>query len=272
MIEENHSLDQIIGQADLPSFNDFAKQGTLLGQYYAITHPSLPNYIALTSGGTQGIKSDCGRCDVNADNLGAQLQKAKISWKVYAQGLPQACSDSPRTGDYAKKHVPFLYYKSVLNDPAACANVVPFTQFATDAAAGKLPTFVFITPDLAHDMHGVGEGEDNTGKKIERAADAFAGDLVKTLEASPAWKQDTRLVITWDEGGGHQSGPTSCCNGLAMGGHIPTVVLGPQVKPGNDSTQYSHYSLLRSIETLYHLPLLGHAADAGTATIPVLSS
>ncbi len=268
LIEENHSLDQIVGQPEVPTLDRLAKQGTQLSQYFAITHPSLPNYIALTSGGTQGITSDCGKCDVSVDNLGAQLQKAGVSWRVYAQGLPGACSQSATDGAYAKKHVPFLYYRSVIDDPAVCANVVPFSRFAPDAAGGRLPSVAFVIPDLAHDMHGVGAGENDDDKQIERRADAFAGEVHRTLQSSPAWQQDTRLVITWDEGGGHQSGATSCCGGLAVGGHIPTFVVGPKVAAGTDSTTYSHYSLLKSIEQRYGLPLLGHAGDPATKAIP----
>jgi len=271
LIEENHSADQIIGQPELPKLNALAKQGTLVNQFFAITHPSLPNYIALTSGGTQGITSDCGQCDVAADNLGAQLQKAHVTWKVYAQGLPAACDRSPTAGAYAKKHVPFLYYRSVIDDPKACAAIVPFDQFATDAKAGKLPDVAFVIPDLAHDMHGTGEGQDNGQHQIEVRADDFAGQVHQTLMASPAWQQDTRLVVTWDEGGGGQSGPTSCCDGLAKGGHIPTLVVGPKVPAGKDDTTYTTYSLLKSIEQRYGLPLLGHAADAQTKAIPALT-
>lgn len=270
MVEENHSFGQVIGSPKLPLINQMANDGVLLTDYYAITHPSLPNYISLISGDPQGIKTDCGRCDVNAPNLVDQLQRAHISWKVYAQGLPRPCATSPTAGDYAKKHVPFLYFRSVLSDSAACANVVPFTQFAVDAKAGTLPTFVFITPDLASDMHGIGEGGDP--KRIEPAADAFAGRVRAVLAASPAWRQDTRLVITWDEGGGGNEAKIACCNGKADGGHVATIVVGPKVKPGKDAGTYDHYSLLRSIETVYGLDHLANANDPTSKDIPALTA
>lgn len=268
LVEENHSFSQIIGSRELPRVNQMARGGVLLQQFFAITHPSLPNYIAMVSGDTHGITSDCGQCKVDADNLGAQLQKAGISWKVYAQGLPGPCSSEPQAGAYAKKHVPFLYFNSVHDDAAACANVVPFSQFAPDARAGRLPTFVFIVPDLAHDMHGAGEGGDDT--TLKSTADAFAGQVHDDLAASPVWREDTRLVVTWDEGGGENGGDTGCCDGRATGGHIPTIVVGPKVKPGEDTTPYDHYSLLRSIETVYGLAHLAHAGDPASKDIPAL--
>jgi hypothetical protein len=269
LIEENHSAGQILGNADLPKINAMAAKGTQLEQYFAITHPSLPNYIALTSGDTQGITNDCTDCTKDVDNLGAQLQKAHISWRMYAQGLPGRCDESGSAGAYAKKHVPFLYYRSVLDDPEACANIVPFTQFATDAEAGRLPTVAFVIPDQAHDMHGVG-GDNESGGQLERTADEFAGNVQETLATSPAWKQDTRLVVTWDEDDG-DTGSTSCCGGLAKGGHIPFLVVGPKVAVGKDGKGYDHYSLLKSIEERYGLPLLGHAADPETASIPAIT-
>ena len=268
VVEENHSFSQIIGSAELPRVNQMAKDGVLLGQYYAITHPSLPNYIAMVSGDTHGVTSDCGKCNVDADNLGSQLQKAHIPWKVYAQGLPRPCADEPQAGAYAKKHVPFLYFNSLRADAAACANVVPFTQFAADARAGRLPAFVFIVPDLSHDMHGAGEGGNDV--TLKRSADAFAGQVHDDLASSPAWREDTRLVVTWDEGGGGGGGDTGCCGGRATGGHVPTIVVGPQVKPGQDATPYDHYSLLRSIETVYGLAPLAQAGDPTSKDIPAI--
>jgi hypothetical protein len=101
-----------------------------------------------------------------------------------------------------------------------------------------------------------------------RAADQWLEGLYGRLAGSSAWREDTRLVITWDEGGG--GARTGCCGGLAAGGHIPTIVVGPRLRPGRDGATYDHYALLRSIETLFHLPSLGHAGDPGTASIPAL--
>jgi phospholipase C len=267
VVEENHSFDQIIGSPQAPFLNRLATQGTLLSSYYAITHPSLPNYIAMISGDTQGITSDCGGCNLDAPNLVDQLEGAGISWKAYMEGLPAPCSDTHTAGPYAKKHDPFLYFASVRDHPARCANVVPFDRLDTDMAAGRLPRFVFITPNLDHDMHGAGEGGDNA--TLVRAADDWLGILYQKLAGSSAWREDTRLVVTWDEGGG--GARSGCCGGLATGGKVSTIVAGPDVRAARDATTYSHYALLRSIEAAFDLQFLGHAGDPTATTIPALT-
>ena len=82
VVEENHSIGQIIGSPQAPFLNRLAAKGTLLTSYFAITHPSLPNYIAMVSGGTQGITSDCGGCNLDTPNLADQLERTGISWKA----------------------------------------------------------------------------------------------------------------------------------------------------------------------------------------------
>ena len=268
VVEENHSFDQIIGDGRAPFINQLADRSVLLTGYYAITHPSLPNYIAMVSGDTQGITSDCGDCNVDAANLVDQLERAGISWKAYMQGLPAACSDAHQAGDYAKKHDPFMYFDSVTGAPGRCAKVVPFDQLEVDLAAGRLPRFVFISPDLAHDMHGAGEGGNDDA--LVQAADDWLSTLYGKLAASAAWREDTRLVVTWDEGDG-DGGQPACCGGLGAGGHIPTIVAEPRVLVGRDGTAYDHYALLRSVEAAFNLPFLGHAGDPSSATIPALT-
>ena len=99
-----------------------------------------------------------------------------------------------------------MYFDSVRRIPGRCANVVPFDGLNADLAASRLPRFVFISPDLAHDMHGVGEGGDDDA--LVRAADDWLCALYGKLAGSSAWRDDTRLVVTWDEGGGRES-PTA---------------------------------------------------------------
>jgi hypothetical protein len=160
-----------------------------------------------------------------------------------------------------------MYFDSVRDHPGRCAKVVPLDRLDADLAAGQLPRLVFVTPNLDHDMHGAGEGGDDAA--LIAAADRWLEGFYGKLAGSPAWRDGTRLVVTWDEGGGGEK--LGCCGGLATGGNVATIVTGPGLVPARDDATYSHYSLLRSIETLFHLPLLGHASDPSTATIPALS-
>jgi phosphatidylinositol-3-phosphatase len=118
---------------------------------------------------------------------------------------------------------------------------------------------VFVMPDLRHEMHS----------GPVRVADAWLQRVVDQLQANPVWRQDTRLVVTFDEGTRHDV--RSCCDGSGRGGRIATIVAGPRVPQGRDPIPYTHYSLLRSIEAAYGLGLLGHAGDPATVTIPAVA-
>jgi acid phosphatase len=258
VMEENHSFEQIIGSPAAPFLNRLAVHGTLLTQYYAVTHPSLPNYVALLSGHTP-IESDCRACTFAGPTLVDQLEAGRISWAAYFQGLPRPCSTVPRRGAYTEAVDPFMHAVDIRDHPARCDRVLPFNRFPMDLAAGRLPTVVFVMPDLHHEMHS----------GPVRVADRWLQRLVGELEAAPVWRQDTRLVVTFDESTRHDV--RSCCGGLGRGGRIPTIVAGPRVPPGRDPTPYTHYSLLRSIEAAYDLAFLGHADDPATATIPAVT-
>jgi phosphatidylinositol-3-phosphatase len=258
VMEENHSFEEIEGSPAAPFLNHLASHGTLLTRYYAITHPSLPNYVALLSGHTP-IRSNCRGCTFPGPNLVDQLEARHISWAAYLQGLPRPCSTVASAGAYTTLVDPFMHAADIRHHPARCDRVLPFSRFPADLAAGRLPSVVFVMPDLHHEMHS----------GPIRVADAWLHRFVGQLQASPVWGQDTRLVITFDESTRHDV--RSCCHGLARGGRIPTVVAGPRIPQRLDATLYSHYSLLRSIEAPFGLPFLGHAADPATVTIPAVA-
>lgn len=237
IVEENKTAGSIIGDDDAPYINELAKQYTLARNYYAVTHPSLPNYVALTSGTTAGIANDCnppgGSCSANVQNIGDAIEAAGHTWKMYAEGMPAPCTIH-NTGAYATKHNPFLYYPAIRNDTARCtAHDVPFTQLASDLkTAATLPDLVFISPDLCNDMHNC----------PVKSGDTWLSQQVPKLLDSPAFtQQHSLLVITWDEGVGRDN-------------NVPAIFIGPQVKRGFTSdAYYSHYSLLRTIEDSWGL-------------------
>jgi phospholipase C len=259
VIEENHSFGQIIGSPAAPFVNRLAARGILLTDYHAVTHPSLPNYLAILSGGTNRIRSDCSNCTIAGPTLVDQLEARHLSWAAYLQGLPESCSTVAGAGAYTEAVDPFMHATRVRDVPARCARVLPFRDFRADLAAGRLPAVTFVVPDLRHDMHS----------GPVRVADAWLRRLFQELAASAVWRQDTRIVVTFDEGA--RMDTRSCCGGLGQGGLIPTIVAGPQVAAGCDPTPYTHYSLLRSIELAFGLPFLGHAGDPRTAAIPAVA-
>src|SRR5205807_7284635 len=136
--------------------NSLAHTYALSANYFAVSHPSLPNYLALAGGSTFGITDDCTDCHVaTAPSLVNQLDAAGLSWTDYQEGMPSACfrGADNASGQYAKKHNPFIYFDAVANSPALCSHIVPATSLAGDMAARRLPAFTWITPNLCNDSH-----------------------------------------------------------------------------------------------------------------------
>ncbi len=248
---ENAEYGEVIGSDSAPYVNALARRYGLATHSYAITHPSLPNYLALTSGSTDGIESDCSSCKVSAPNLVDQLQAAGISWKAYLEGLPHPCFLGAQAGSYAKKHDPFAYYEDVAHNQARCRLLVGFEALAADLRAGTLPTFAWVSPNLCDDGHDCSLG----------TADGFLAWTLPALlrELGP----HGFLILTWDEG----SSDAGCC-GAAAGGHIATVVAGPDVRPGGrEQRPLDHYGVLATIERAFGLAPLGGAADARAGSL-----
>jgi hypothetical protein len=254
IVMENEEFADIIGSPSAPFINSLAKRYGLANEAFAITHPSLPNYLALTGGWTAGITDDCTDCSVAGSGLAGQLTNAGISWKAYMEGLPHPCFTGAGAGGYAKKHDPFVYYRGVVADRSQCARVVPLTQLATDERAGTLPRFTWISPNLCHDMHDCSV---STG-------DRFLSSLLPPLLA--ALGPRGLLFLTFDEG----SSDAGCC-GRASGGHVVTIVAGGAARQhARLGTPVDHYSTLQTIEDLLGLPRLRGAACPCTPTLAPL--
>jgi phosphatidylinositol-3-phosphatase len=249
ILEENKSYSQIVGSTDAPYINSLIKRYTLATHYFALFHPSLPNYIALTSGSNQGITDDRGAVgnEVGATNIADRIESAGKTWKEYAESMPSPgyASDS---GLYAVRHDPFMYYKDIAgNAQRARSHVVPFAQLAQDLrSAGTTPNFAFITPNLQNDMH---DGPVSAGDK-------WLAREVPLILRSPAFTTSRSvLIVTWDEGSFFDN-------------QVATIFAGSSVKAGYRSAiRYDHYALLHTIEAAWGLPSLT-ANDAGA---PVMS-
>jgi hypothetical protein len=255
IVMENEEYGDIVGSPQTPFLNALARRYALARSLYATTHPSLPNYLALTGGSTFGIHSDCTDCRLaSATSLADQLSAAHVSWTAYMEGLPRACYGGASAGEYAKKHDPFMYYRRIAADPAQCRHVVPLTRLAGAERAGSVARFTWITPDLCHDMHDCAAGQ----------GDAFLSRLVPPLLA--ALGRRGLLIITWDEG----TTDDGCCR-LAAGGHIATILAGPASRPGARlTTPTDQYSILQTIEDVLGLRRLRAAACACTPSLAPL--
>lgn len=226
IIEENHSADEIIGNAQAPNFNRLAKTYGYASNFYAERHPSEPNYVATLGGNSFGIADDdwfsckpgvtgygcdkAGRAGyvdhtLTAPGLTDQLNAHGLSWKGYFESIPAAGStewrwprtDKPIAGQpaslYASKHNGFMNFKSVQDDPKRSERIVGFDVFDKDVAGNALPAYAQIVPNQCNDMHGLSGADvpaDCTkanGKGLVARADAMVGSLTDKIMHSSAW-------------------------------------------------------------------------------------
>jgi phosphatidylinositol-3-phosphatase len=245
IVLENRAYEDILSNPDAAYLNQLADRYAAAEQFRATAHPSLPNYLALLSGHTYGIRSDCTTCLIDDTSLADELELHSRTWKSYQEDLPSPCFLGSESGGYVMRHNPFLYFLAIRNNPVRCQNVVPLDQLRSDLVAGSVPDLAWITPNLRHDMHdgSIAEG------------DEWLAGLVPQILASAAWQQNGLLVIVWDEAsGGAPDDPD--------GGHIPALFVSPDLAPGTrSSAPASHYQLLRTIEQAWGLGYLGHTGD-----------
>jgi hypothetical protein len=254
---ENHSYGDIIGNsAQAPYINSLASRCGLATNYHNISHPSLPNYVAGTSGlalsSLSKFDNDCSpskRCSTSAPSIFGQGE----SWKAYEESMPSNC-DRSNSGEYAVRHDPPPYYTTL----SGCSTKdVPYTQLASDLANNTLPAFSFITPDLIDDMH------DGT---ISDGDTWLANNLPTILNSSEYQGGNTAVFVTWDEGEGGSSNDCAA-NTTDVGCHVATIVVSPSTPAGSSSaTLFNHYSLLGTAEQLLGLPALGQAGSYPTMT------
>lgn len=236
VFEENKSYKQIIRNMAAQYINLLANIGALFTNSFAIAHPSQPNYLAFFSGSTYGVPDD--RCPVSltGENLASQLIGAGFTFAIYSESLPAAGFTGCMSGDYVRKHNPFANWK----DLPAKMNV-PFGSFPADYS--KLPTVSIVVPNQANDMHD--------GETLQAI---IQGDkwLRQNLDGYVRWAtgNNSLLILTWDE------------DDDSSDNHIPTIFVGPMVKPGIYSSRMNHYNVLRTIEEMYGLRPLRNAGNS----------
>ncbi len=229
ILMENHSYEQIVGNTSAPFMNSFAHRGTLFTNMEAISHPSLPNYLALTSGSTLGCTSDkCPTRSFRAKNIFHQLQAHRRSWRSWEESMPGRCVRS-NAGPYAVRHNPAVYYTDLF--PSACPKFdVPYPK----PLPRRLHDLTFITPNICHDMHD---------------CSVAVGDTWLRRHVPKLLKRGAIVVITFDEGEGNN--------------HVFCATRGPGIGHGvRRRATYTHYGLLAGIERHFGLRRLRQAATA----------
>ncbi len=238
---ENKPYSSVIGNRSAPYENALARQCGLATDYHGITHPSLPNYLAATGGSTFGVHDDSGPSShpINADSIFGQLDRAGLAWRSYEESMPTNCATSANS-PYAVKHNPAAYFTRLR---ASCeAHDVPLAgNLDRDIAAGSLPSFSFVTPNLCSDTHDCSV---HTG-------DTWLATWIPKILGGPNYRAgNTLVVLTWDEG-------------VGSGNQIPTIVVAPSVRSGTTvGVRLDHYALLRGTEDVLGLSHLGAAASA----------
>jgi hypothetical protein len=264
ILMENTSLSTLqpaMTGGTAPYLQSLATKYATGSNYLGVDHPSLPNYIALTSG-VDPIACDClptadaGACTAGlclifpscscpstSPNLGDQIQTAGKTWKNFAEDMGTPCN-MVNSGNYATKHVPFLYYTS-LQATSCAANVVDFSTFNPATPAN----FNFISPNLVDDMHD----PDPPGSTNIPTGDAWLKNHVPAILSSAGYTQGGLVVIVWDED-----------DGSTGNSPIPIFVMSPYAKGMGyiSATQANHYSLLATFEDGLGLPRLGSASTA----------
>jgi len=226
-----------------PNLKAFASSGVLFNNWLAVAHPSQPNYIALTSGSTNGVTSDTSTT-INVQNVVDLLEAKGLTWKSYQENWPGNCflGTSSSDGLYFRKHNPFISYTDIQTNPTRCAKIVPGTQFATDVSQGTTPTFAFYTPNIKNDGHDTGV--------------AFAGTWLNGFLNSTSAKSHFDVVLVlFDEN--DNSTPNQVY--AAIAGRAVTNV------GTTDNTALNHFSLLKTLETNFALGNLGKSDVTATA-------
>lgn len=244
---ENRSYQQVLGNGGATRLKSYADRCGVATNYRAISHPSLPNYIAATSGSTHGISSDCdpSSCPVSGTSLYAQAgAKGGGGWAGYAENMTRPC-DTASYNSYAARHNPAVYYTALRSQCRRRDLAMGGTsgRFATALTSNRLPAFSFVTPNLCDDGHDCSTA----------TADKWLGYWLGRIVRSPTYRAGhTAVFVTWDEG------ETST-------NQVATVVVAPTVRPGTRAGQrFTHYSLLRTTEQLLGFPPIGAAARAAS--------
>ena len=268
---ENESQSAIQGSAQAPYINSLLGKYAYTTQYSTSIHPSLPNYLEITSGSTGGVGCDCQptgttmcsalncnlllsscNCHQAAMHLGDQLDSAMVQWREYGQSMGTPCNGTS-AAPYATKHIPFLYYDDVFTNSSRCAQrVVDYASFGNDLAAGTY-RFSMISPNLCDDMHGDASCPGSPPEITQ--GDTWLSTEVPKILATPGFATGGKdvLFIVWDE----QTGSTG-------GSNIPMllIVISPLAKAGASMTAYTHDSLLATFEDAFGVARLGNAAMA----------
>ncbi|MGA9295693.1 MAG: alkaline phosphatase family protein [Ignavibacteriaceae bacterium] len=264
VLEENKNYEEVINNNNAPYINSLKKEGANLTQMYAEEHASEGNYFWLFSGSNQDVGyNDVIPNSVNnknypfkSGNLAEQLLKNGYSFKGYSEDLPAIGDTILYSGHYARKHVPWISFGNIPNGNKEENSVnLQFKQFPNDF--NKLPTVVFIIPNLIHDMHD----PQSPDISVPNGDDWLKNNIDNYYQWAKS--HNSLLIITFDENNdksGYRGLTDPESSDSDVKNKIPTIVAGAYIVPGNypEGKGVTHVNILRTIEAMYGLAKSGH--------------
>ena len=247
LVFENHGRGQAMQQ--MPHLRYWANRYGQATDYYAITHPSLPNYLAIFGGSTFGVHSDCSAgssgCVPAAASVFAQTIAAGRTARAYQESMGRPCQ-TDSAGDYAARHGPWPYWTGPRERHLCQAEDVPAGTpgggaLLTDIRRGRLPVTGELTPNLCHDGHDC---------PLSVADRWLAGWMPKLMSGPDYRNHRLTIVITFDENDG--SGPN----------RVALVVIDPRLSHVVVRQRCTHYCLARWLAENAQVRPLRQAAQA----------
>jgi acid phosphatase len=241
ILMENKAYTSVVGSSLTPYINHtLIATGRTFTNYHSITKPSLPNYLAITSGGTNGCTSDTCATTITVNNIFNELRTSGASAKSYQESMPTNCSTLIHTSNdlYWRKHNPEVFYTDT--HTACQADNVPL-----GSSFGTLADFNFVTPNICDDMHG----NTNAGCPSGTNANISKGDTWLSTHVPQLVAAGAKVIVVWDEG-------------TVGSDQVLCVEVGAGVTASKDGTRYDHFSLLAGLEGYFGVPKLQKASTA----------
>jgi phosphatidylinositol-3-phosphatase len=254
-VMENHSLGQILGSPQAPFLNRMARRHRVATRFYAPSHPSLPNYLAMISGSTHGCGSDHCHRGLRGPTLAEQLSRNGLGWRGYFEGLPHRGYTGGNRGNYIQHHNPFVYFHSITSKRRQRQHIERLS--ALPRSLHRPPAFSLIVPDNSNNMH---DGS-------VRRGDRWLSYWVQRVMRSPGYRRGGTIMIVWDESHNDSSG---CCLRHVHGGRVPLFIISRRAGGHHRLRRpATTYSLLSTLESGFRLPPLGLAALARPLPPPI---
>ena len=246
-VMENHSFGQIIGSTHAPYVTRLARRHGMATRMWAVTHPSLPNYLAMISGSQHGCNNNSCERGIRGKTLAGQFARHGLGWRGYFEELPRRGYTGDDVGNYVQHHNPFVYFRSIVQKPRQRSHILPFRAFRR--SLHHPPGLSYVVPSDLHNMHSsaIIDGDEWLQRWIPR------------IMASRGFRHHGAIFITWDEA--DKTDLSGCCMAGIKGGHQPFVAIvhgGP--KHVRLNKRRTAYSLLRTIEAGFGFRPLGRAA------------